>query len=381
MSVVVVDHPDQLESHVPAWDALARAAVEPNVFQEAWMLLPAWRAFGGRLPLRAVLIYGPVQARPDATPELCGLFLLERTSSLFGLPVPVVRIWAHLHSFLGTPLVRAGAEAGCLDALFEWLAHDAAGAPLFELTDYGSDGLFEQHLTACLTRRGLSTYVARSYSRAVLHRGADAESVLAHAMSSGNRKELRRQRRRLEETGRLEVRALDEHADLTTWLGQFLDLERAGWKGEEGSALGSDPVQRDYFERIARAAHERGRLMLLGLFLDGRPIAMKCNFLAPPAAFSFKIGFDEQLARFSPGVQLELENVAAAQANVDLAWMDSCAGEGHFMIERIWSGRRRISTTLIATGRAPGGFVVRCLPLLRGLYRTVRLVPRRLHAR
>jgi CelD/BcsL family acetyltransferase involved in cellulose biosynthesis len=374
-SLVVLDHPDALEAHVPAWEALARAAIEPNVFQEPWALLPAWRAFGARLPLQAVLVYGP--ARPGATPELFGLCLLERVSSVFGrLPVPALRTWTHLHGFLGTPLVRAGAEAACLDALFDWLAGDAAGVPLFELTDVGADGPFERHLAACLARRGLPAFVARSYERAVLRRGADTESVLAQAMSSGNRKELRRQRRRLEETGRLEVRALDAHGDLAAWLGQFLELERAGWKGAEGSALGSDPVQRDYFERIARAAHDRGRLMLIGLFLDGTPIAMKCNFLALPAAFCFKIAFDERHARFSPGVQLELENVAAAQARPDLAWMDSCAGEGHFMIERLWSGRRRISTTVIATGRAPGAFVVRCLPLLRGLYRTVRGTPR-----
>ncbi len=125
--------------------------------------LPAWRAFGASLRLRAVLIYRADSARPDAPPDLCGLFLVERASNVFGLPVPLVRTWAHLHSFLGTPLVRAGAESTCFDALFDWLARDQAGAPLFQLTDYGSDGPLERHLMACLAKRGLSMYVARSY--------------------------------------------------------------------------------------------------------------------------------------------------------------------------------------------------------------------------
>jgi hypothetical protein len=40
------------------------------------------------------------------------------------------------------------------------------------------------------------------------------------------------------------------------------------------------------------------------------------------------------------------------------------------MIERLWPDRRAIATTILASGRAPGGLVVSVLPLLRWVYRT-----------
>jgi len=49
-SIIAVEDFAQLEEHLPAWEDLALAAIEPNVFYESWMLLPALRAYGGGQP-------------------------------------------------------------------------------------------------------------------------------------------------------------------------------------------------------------------------------------------------------------------------------------------------------------------------------------------
>jgi hypothetical protein len=371
ITLVIARHPDELAAHVEAWIALAAAAIEPNVFQEPWMLLPAWRAFGLDRGLWAVLVYGPNPAQPTGAHVLYGLFLLERVTRVEKIPVPAMTLWQHQHAFLGTPLIREGVGHECLAALVGWLRNGPARTPLVRFGEYGAGGAFERVLTEFINAGLVPNYTPLRDYRALLERGVDAETVLARAMSGGNRKELRRQSRRLGETGTLETRALAVGEDAEPWLGWFLALERAGWKGIERSALASDEAQRVFFESICRAAHAQGRLMLVGLFLDDRPIAMKCNFLALPGAFSFKIAFDEELARFSPGVQLELQNVATLHDMPGWAWMDSCARPGHFMIGRLWAGRRAIATTILATGRAPGSLVVSALPLLRWVYRTL----------
>jgi len=367
---VIARTPDELAAHVAAWEALVATAIEPNVFQEPWMLLAAWRAFGLGCNLRAVLIYGPDPKHPTAAQVLYGLFLLERLPRLQGLPIAVMTTWQHALAPLGTPLVRKDVGQPCLAALLAWVRTGPDRASVLQFLEYGAGGEFERLLTEFVNNRRLFAHVADRHYRAHLLRGSDPETVLARAMSGGNRKELRRQARRLDEAGTVEVRALAAGEDPEPWLAQFLSLERAGWKGAEQSALASEAARRGFFEAICRAAHARGRLMLLGLFLDGRPIAMKCSFLALPGAFAFKIAFDERLARFSPGVQLELQNVAALHDLPGWDWMDSCASPRHFMIERLWPDRRAIATTILASGRAPGGLVVSGLPLLRWIYRT-----------
>jgi hypothetical protein len=105
--------------------------------------------------------------------------------------------------------------------------------------------------------------------------------------------------------------------------------------------------------------------MLLGLFLDDRPLALKCNFMTGDGGFAFKIAFDEAYRAFSPGFLLEIENVRRLHRRTDIRWMDSCADAQHAMINRLWPGRRTMATVLFGTGRAPGDLLVSLMPLLR----------------
>ena len=93
---------------------------------------------------------------------------------------------------------------------------------------------------------------------------------------------------------------------------------------------------------VERAGAEaEGRLQIVALELDARPIAMLVNFVTPPGSFSFKTAFDEKFARFSPGVLIQIENLRIL-AREDIAWTDSCAVEDHAMINSLWRERRSL---------------------------------------
>src|SRR5215813_1087772 len=118
MSVVVIDDLTALEKYVPAWENLAAAAIEPNVFYEPWMVGPAIRAFGAgrRLQFALILAHEPANparpAGPIDQPLLCGIFPLEQQSHYQGLnrklPFKTLRLWKHKYCYLCTPLVREG---------------------------------------------------------------------------------------------------------------------------------------------------------------------------------------------------------------------------------------------------------------------------------
>jgi hypothetical protein len=178
----------------------------------------------------------------------------------------------------------------------------------------------------------------------------------------------------LGDAGPVEFRELRADGNVEEWARRFLDLEKSGWKGRRGSAFAVDRKNRAFFLESVRGAFRRGRLMMLELRQGERTIAMKCNLLAGAGSFAFKIAYDEEYARFSPGVLLELENVRRLHARPEIAWMDSCATAGHSMIEGLWKDRRTIQTLLVSTGKASGGLLVSALPLLKWLRR--RLLPR-----
>ena len=156
---------------------------------------------------------------------------------------------------------------------------------------------------------GGRSFVSHKSTRAVLRPRADSEAFLAAALPGKSRKEFRRLERRLAESGELRYTAAQSDAEIERWVTEFLSLEAGGWKGARGSAFDCTEGSRSFFSSIAREAARRGRLMMLGLHVGERPVALKCNFLAGQGSFAFKIAYDEAYARYSPGVLLELENI------------------------------------------------------------------------
>ncbi|HKP87892.1 MAG TPA: GNAT family N-acetyltransferase [Blastocatellia bacterium] len=372
MRVLVLKDFSSLEQYVPAWEELAASAIEPNPFYESWMLIPALRTLGVGKDLRLVLIFAPDKSRPAAPPILCGVFPLERKPRYKGLPVSVLSLWKHLFCFLCAPLVRADCARQCLAAFLDWVAGDPSSGPLVEFNYVSGEGPFHQALADCLRERLSLSFVSDLYNRALLRPRTNADDYQRAAMSREHRKDLRRRTKRLADLGRVEHTSLESDGDVNGWVEDFMRLESRGWKGKLGGALASSEANRAYFMEVAKEAHRRGRLMMLALELDGKPIAQKCNFLAGNGSFAFKIAYDEDYARYSPGFLLEVANIARLHATPEIEWMDSCAVPDHPMINRLWLDRRTIQTVLIPTGKRGGELIVSLMPLIRWINRKLR---------
>ena len=371
--VVALSGAAPLAEHVAAWNDLAGQAIEPNPFYEPWLMLPAIDAYGEGRQLQFVLVYLPDPQRAEAPPRLCGFFPLERIKRYRGLVLPHLRLWQHRHCVLGTPLLRAGQAQEALAAFLDWLGREPGGAVAMEWGRVAGDGLFHKALELALDHARLPRFLAQRHTRGVLRRRESADAYIEAALpKKGSRRELRRLEKRLGETGALSYEECRRPEEMERWIGEFVALEGSGWKGRLGSALGSTEANRRFFLRAAREGARSGKLQMLGLRLDGRPVALKCNFLAAAgtrlAGFTFKIGYDEAYRKYSPGTLLELENIRRFHARPELQWMDSCAIPEHFMINRLWLDRRVIQTLLISTGRPWGSLVVSALPLAQWLY-------------
>jgi CelD/BcsL family acetyltransferase involved in cellulose biosynthesis len=369
--IEVVRDPKMLAQHVSAWEDLAAHAVEPNVFYEPWMVLPALESLGAGCDLQFVLVFAAGPTGGASSPILCGLFPLERGRRYKSLPLVVLSLWKHLFCSLCTPLVRRGHARETMAAFFGWLKSDAENAALMEFRYINGDGAFSQLLIDHINEQGELSTLAECFTRALLKPATDADEYLRAAISGRHLKEMRRKRSRLLEIGNIGFDVLQLDEDPGPWIDEFLRLEASGWKGEQGTAFACDEAARAFFVTTAREAFRRGRLMMLSASLAGRPIAMKCNFLAGAGAFAFKIAYDESYGRFSPGVMLEIENIKLLHKAPGIEWMDSCAVSTHPMINRLWLDRKTIQTVVVATGKGLGGLLVSALPLMRWAKRAI----------
>ena len=317
------------EAWASAWDDLAAETSEPSVFAERWFLLPGLAHLAPREGVRMLAVW---QGR-----RLIGLMPLAIDSHYGRAPVRNVQNWCHYHSFLGTPLIRAGQEKPFWTAILEAL-DEADWAPGFlhltGLTEHGP-------VLAGLRATGRRVDVVHRTERALLQSELTPQAYYEATVRKKKRKEIGRLTSRLAEQGAVEYSRFRRGADLSGWCDDFLALEQSGWKGRAGSALGSEPETEAFLRAIVAGAEAEQKLDFVKLSLDGKPIAMLLNLLAPPGSFSFKIAFDEDFARFSPGVLIQLENLKILECR-GIDWMDSCAVENHSMINSLWGERRTI---------------------------------------
>ncbi len=346
------------------WRALAAAAVEPNVFYEPCFALAAAPVFGR--DAGAVLVW--TQAG-----RLAGLFPMQRR----GRPA-MAAMWTHPYAPLGVPLVwrddPEGAIGAWLDAMSGMQDMPAVGLIPF----LPERGPFAAALGRVLERRGLRREALGAHARALLAPGTNRHDYLGRTMSSGRRKELRRQRRRLEEIAPVEFSAVAAgHTGAA--IEDFLVLEASGWKGVAGTAAAADPQVRAFFESAVRALGAEGKAEIHRLTLSGRAIAAAVVLFSGDTAWFWKVAYSEGVARSSPGAQLAVDLTQALLSEPEIARTDSCATADHPMIDPIWGERLHLSDLMIEI--CPSGLAFAAAHLAEKLRRTARTQAKRLRDR
>ncbi|WP_417622721.1 GNAT family N-acetyltransferase [Parasphingorhabdus sp.] len=326
-----------IDAHLAeAWTDLARQASEPNIFYEQWFLRPGLTQFGQDPELRLFLLWA---GEPGHSP-LLGLLPLGPVDRFGRLPARHVQNWMHHNCFLGTPLVRTGFEQIFWEELLTAL--DSSDWPGFlHINGMTIGGPLDQALRAVCSDQKRCCDLVHSTARALLQSDLSSDAYHRATLRGKKRKEWRRLGKRLNEQGDVTFGQHLGAAGLDEWTDEFLRLEKAGWKGKNGSALDSSPETSAFFRQALAGAAAAGQLERRDIRLDGKPLAMLVNFLSPPGAFGFKTAFDEEYSRFSPGVLLQIENLKFLDLRA-LQWIDSCASQDHPMIDSLWSDRRHI---------------------------------------
>jgi hypothetical protein len=211
---------------------------------------------------------------------------------------------------------------------------------------------------------GVRCVALDGYERPVLRRAKDAETYIGGFLSRKERQELRRREKRLQEQGRLEYVALRPGEEVGRWIDEFLRLEAAGWKGKEGSAMICSDANRRFLAETFQRAHERGRLEIVGIDLDGKPLARCTAFVAGEGSYAFKPAYDEAFAKFSPGIIAEVARIRHLHELPEVRWMDSFTDAGNSVLSRLWKDRLTVQSVAFGTD-AVGTLALAALPFLR----------------
>jgi CelD/BcsL family acetyltransferase involved in cellulose biosynthesis len=331
------------------WRALGVRALEPNVFYDPAFMLAAAPVFGQ--DAGAMLVW-------STAGRLMGLFP-ARMGGRAGLR-PAMTGWTHPYAPLGTPLVDREEAAAVIAAWLDHLAQGVGAPALLLIPLLPEAGPLAAALNAVLARSGRRSATLGRHQRALLSPGADRQGYVDRAVPARKRKELRRQRRRLEDVAPVTVTTATGASEVAVALQDFLLLEASGWKGMAGTAAVSDPAVRRFVETAVVALAAEGRARVDRLFLNGRAIAATVVLQSGDTAWCWKIAYSEGVAHCSPGVQLMLDLTQSLLGDETIARVDSCATADHPMIDHIWRERLALSDRLIALRPSAVPFALVC---------------------
>ncbi len=222
---------------------------------------------------------------------------------------------------------------------------------------------------AALGMRPLVTPTGRAYR--TVFRGT-WEAFYA-SRSANLRSIVSRGQRRLAELGPL---ALDEHRSADgDALAAFFAAEASGWKGAGGDAIASDPTRRAFYEELAREAASRGSFRLFVLRAGERVVAGDYCLEHEGDLFMLKTGYDDALAKCSPGQVLRARVLAALWAARDTHAFDFMPGGGdHADYKQRWanSSRAYAELRLFHPRTLRGQALARVVPLKRVVSRSLR---------
>ena len=320
-----------------AWKRLGATAVTLNPFAEQEFVLPA--AFAWRVHDLAMLVVRDGSDWLAAVP-------VRSMRSWRGVPGPCLATWRHAYCYFGGPLVvHADTEA----ILATLIKGGLQAGRCLALDWIDVDGPVSEPLASALATES-RLVVVDEFERAALYRRSSPD-YLEQTLNPPERDDYQRKLELLQhEVGTLTLR---DHSTDPAAYERFLKLERAGWKGDVGTAMASRPGHAVFFTQMCRGFAQSDRLLMLSLANEQRTAAMSCELLAGDMSFSFKLTFDERLARFSPAVQFHIANIDRFHAS-GLAWSDSCADSDHATLNRLWPERRRLRS-VVATRREPSG--------------------------
>ena len=127
---------------------------------------------------------------------------------------------------------------------------------------------------------------------------------LSNLLSKNFRAKLRKHKNKLRQYEDFSYDTVDTLPDLEVAFDEFLELEASGWKSRVGQGRGAIKLSNkktDFYRRVLNSFSQLDGCHIHFIRVDGRPIAGAFTIIVNDTCFLFKIAYDEEFAKLSPG--------------------------------------------------------------------------------
>ncbi|MBX3438057.1 MAG: GNAT family N-acetyltransferase [Planctomycetaceae bacterium] len=275
------------------WKQLLAESHLPTPFLSHEWLSAWWASFGADSSI--TVIVGREEDR-----LVFALPLKEQVEAMGPVRLRVLSSLTNSHSFRFHYLMPLS-RASLLHEFFAYVKRRAAQWHYVLLSYVPLDGPGTTLWLEAAQQAGLLSYAKTTFPSAYLPitgRWEQHEQRLKKSIT----KTIRRQRKRLQEIGDVQLETLTEQDAVQQALPEAFDIETRSWKSEHGTTIASRKELSGFYQQVAQAAAQRGWMRLSFLNVGGRRIAFEYALEYRECFSSIKIGYDaEEFRVYSVG--------------------------------------------------------------------------------
>jgi CelD/BcsL family acetyltransferase involved in cellulose biosynthesis len=226
--------------------------------------------------------------------------LIQESALLSGFLATQLRSAANYHSCRFDAARAAGIEGDeAVVAIWNFLKN-LSGWDVLQLRDVPESGALEPLFDAA-QRDGFPTgrWESMHSPYLPLHQLASDREPWCSSSSAKFRERMRKRTRRLSDRGPLRLQRVETADPRFTQL--FYDLEKAGWKGREGTAIACHQNTRAFYDEIAQNAERFKYLALYFLEANGDMVGAQFGLSHRGRYFVLKPAINENYREFGPG--------------------------------------------------------------------------------
>jgi CelD/BcsL family acetyltransferase involved in cellulose biosynthesis len=344
------------------WEELVDHALEENAYY-CRHYCEALLAHIEKRPVRAIAVW-------KGTRLIALLPFITERSHWAGI-VAINIGWTTPYTTSSIPLIDRRNVEEAVDALLTAMGDRATGSDIWILPNQTLEGSANSALGKGMGERGVRSQAFDSFDRAVLERRGTFDDHMKEHLSKKRRKDLRRNRKRLDELGEVAWGVHTKGPALNGAVDAFLRIEASGWKGNRGTALDCQETTRA-FAKQAFGDQGRGAITRADvLSLDGQAIAINLTLMAGRTGFTIKCAFDETFKAQSAGLLLEEEMIRNVLEGDWTDRLDSATAAGH-LITSFWNDTVVVGDLLIDANPNAGNTRFRIFEALETTRRSVR---------
>jgi len=236
--------------------------------------------------------------------------------------VPVGDVPLNQWSANGDLLIDAETDIGAVTSLLaEAMCHLPWPLLWFQMVPWQSTPW--TCLAAKLAERGAQVDTSTGFEVARTSLQDPFEDYLA-ARPKNLRRSLRKDSKRIESEGGVELRLLDKLSpnEVETPLQQAFTIEDSGWKGQDGTSVLRSNGIFDFYLRQAQYFASQGILRIAFLECGTKMIAFEVGWVGKGVYHSFKVGYDEDYRKFGPGHLLRCRLIEEGCSDPNLDFVD-----------------------------------------------------------